>query len=310
MDRISSFTRSMSNMYFKMIYRGFQAYWFLFYSMLISSLIYISFYQLYLPTSQHTKQLNFYYESDCERKVSDGLCSFPKVSIPLHDSDDSVNDGTRVLTRGQHYNFYLELELPLTRINKQLGMFMSQIELISRNGSVITSSSKSTMMSSQDSIFAITKTFVKLVPLFLGFIEEREWLQVPLLENYIDDSYNPAIKVNIAILSKHLHFYSGRLRISAVFSGMRYYMHHWPMLFSLIGFSIVLFIVCSISMLRVAHHASSHAQSNKVPYDYSNLSSAAVSNADLAETKTKSTVGDDDDDAENSSGTGSDEDFA
>ena len=60
--------------------------------------------------------------------VGDALCSFPTVTVLLHDSvSQRASDGSRVLMRGQSYNGDLELLLPLTLRNKNIGMFMVRL---------------------------------------------------------------------------------------------------------------------------------------------------------------------------------------
>ena len=148
---------------------------------------------------------------------------------------------------------HLELVVPLTRNNKHIGMFMSKLDVISRDGSVITSVSRSSMLSAQDSFVATLSTLVKLLPLLLGLIEEKEVVVIPLIENFVDDSYVPAVRVNITVFSKHLEFYSANLRIFAVFTGMRYYMHYWPLLFSFVGFPVIMFFVSMFALLRLGN---------------------------------------------------------
>ena len=54
-----------------------------------------------------------------------------------------------MLTRGQKYDMHLEIVVPLTRNNQHIGMFMSKMDVIARDNSILTSVSRSTMLSTQ-----------------------------------------------------------------------------------------------------------------------------------------------------------------
>ena len=50
---------------------------------------------------------------------------------------------------------------------------------------------------------------------------------------YLQD--NPVTNVKIEIESKWLQLYSAKLRIQAEFTGLRYFMFHWPVVSATIG---------------------------------------------------------------------------
>ena len=245
-QRIWPYIFAVLHFYWRFIYRTIQVYWFSSYSIGISAVLYLTLYHCYLPFHQHVNPLHFYFESNCQRNMGDPLCTFPTVSAQL---GSGFGSDVRVLTRGQPYNMYLDLVLPLSRTNEQSGMFLTQIDVLSKDNVVITSASRSTLLSSQDTYIDRLRMALKLAPLLLGLMEEKEVLVIPLLNNFVDNSFVPAVRVNITIMSKDLHFYSSNLQIVAVFTGLRYYMHNYPIIFAFISFPLVVLLVTLLRIL-------------------------------------------------------------
>nr|KAF6437004.1 BSCL2 lipid droplet biogenesis associated, seipin [Molossus molossus] len=103
----------------------------------VSIFLYGSFYYSYMPTVSHLSPVHFYYRTDCDSSTS-LLCSFPVANVSL-----AKGGRDRVLMYGQPYRVTLELELPESPVNQDLGMFLVTISCYTRGGRIISTSSRS-----------------------------------------------------------------------------------------------------------------------------------------------------------------------
>uniref|UniRef100_A0A9L0IX38 Seipin n=1 Tax=Equus asinus TaxID=9793 RepID=A0A9L0IX38_EQUAS len=103
----------------------------------VSVFLYGSFYYSYMPTVSHLSPVHFYYRTDCDSSAS-LLCSFPVANVSL-----GKGGRDRVLMYGQPYRVTLELELPESPVNQDLGMFLVTISCYTRGGRIISTSSRS-----------------------------------------------------------------------------------------------------------------------------------------------------------------------
>ncbi|XP_057582591.1 seipin isoform X4 [Hippopotamus amphibius kiboko] len=103
----------------------------------VSVFLYGSFYYSYMPTVSHLSPVHFYYRTDCDSSAS-LLCSFPVANVSL-----AKGGRDRVLMYGQPYRVTLELELPESPVNQDLGMFLVTISCYTRGGRIISTSSRS-----------------------------------------------------------------------------------------------------------------------------------------------------------------------
>ncbi|XP_057315063.1 seipin-like [Hydractinia symbiolongicarpus] len=253
-----------------------KAYWFIVYAFVMSLVVFLCFYLFYLPTALHIKPVHFQYRADCGRNVDDALCSFPSAELILHDSSKAADDGIRVLTRGQAYDITLELEVPLSERNKQIGMFMVQIDLLDKSWHKIASSSRSTMLRYESNLLTTLSTLFHIFPLVLGIKEQKQTLVLPLLEDFMDDSYRPAMSARITIHSKYIQMYSAQIKITALFTGVRYYMYNWPITFNLMMFSSIFSIVTLICLWRTLNKETLKESERKEYGDLSESSDGEV----------------------------------
>ncbi|XP_065661601.1 seipin isoform X6 [Hydra vulgaris] len=144
----------------------------------------------------------------------------------------------------------VQLDMPFSEENRNLGMFLSKIDILNKDGKTLASSERSSLFTYESNLLSIISTFFFIFPLLFGFQEQKKWMEVVLLDSFIDSSYEPAEVAKITIYSKRIQFYSARLRIKAVFSGIRYYMHQWPITFSFFAFTNILAVVTMVFLWR------------------------------------------------------------
>lgn len=171
-----------------------------------------------------------------------------------------------VLTFGQTYRMSLQLEMPESQANQELGMFMVKIGCFSQEGGQVASSSRSAgqLLSASSSRFSMLRYHsdllgslrtLLLLPAFLsGAAEQKQVLEVELFSDYTEDPYAPSSTAVIEILSKKVQIYSSQLYIHAHFTGIRHFMFNFPILSALVGVSsnfIFLSLVFILSYLRL-----------------------------------------------------------
>ncbi|XP_051689023.2 seipin isoform X1 [Oryctolagus cuniculus] len=195
----------------------------------VSVFLYGSFYYSYMPTVSHLSPVHFYYRTDCDSS-STSLCSFPVANVSLAKSGRD-----RVLMYGQPYRVTLELELPESPVNQDLGMFLVTVSCYTRGGRVISTSSRSVMLHYRSDLLQMLDTLVFSSLLLFGFAEQKQLLEVELYADYRENSYVPTTGVVIEIHSKRIQMYGAYLRIHAHFTGLRYLLYNFPMTCAFVG---------------------------------------------------------------------------
>ncbi|KAB1272600.1 UBX domain-containing protein 1 [Camelus dromedarius] len=175
----------------------------------VSVFLYGSFYYSYMPTVSHLSPVHFYYR-------------------------DGGYLG-QVLMYGQPYRITLELELPESRVNQDLGMFLVTISCYTRGGRIISTSSRSVMLHYRSDLLQMLDTLVFSSLLLFGFAEQKQVLEVELYPEYRENSYVPTTGAIIEIHSRRIQLYGAYLRIHAHFTGLRYLLYNFPVTCAFIG---------------------------------------------------------------------------
>ncbi|XP_004073201.1 seipin [Oryzias latipes] len=223
----------------------------------IAAFLYGSFYYSYMPTATFSTPVHYYYRMDCQ-SPSSFLCSYPMANISL------MRNKKNVLTFGQVYQITLQLEMPDSPVNQQLGMFMIKTTCFSQDGGQVAASARSAkqMLKASSSRFGmlryrsdLLKTLGTLLflPAFLtGAAEQKQMVEVELFSEYKDDPYAPSVTAVIEILSDKVQIYSSHLYIHAHFTGIRYLLFHFPILSALVGVSTNFIFLSLIFLLSYA----------------------------------------------------------
>ncbi|CAH1791721.1 unnamed protein product [Owenia fusiformis] len=208
----------------------------------ISVFIYGAFYFAYMPSVSHVKPVHFRFSSDCER--GHAVCSFPSSNISLVKPNQD-----QLLMRGQQYKIFLDIEMPESPANRDLGMFMVEIQFYTKYGVEVQRSSRSAILQYRSTLLNIIYTLVYSPLLLLGYVGQKQALHVELIENYVEDPYRPALGAYIEVQSKHIEVYSSRLSIHAHFSGIRYLLFYYPVASAFFGILTNMLFLAIISLL-------------------------------------------------------------
>ncbi|XP_074861117.1 seipin isoform X2 [Carettochelys insculpta] len=167
--------------------------------------------------------------ADCGLPGPD-LCSFPTANVSL-----VKNNRDKVLMYGQPYRISLELELPESPVNQELGMFMVVMSCYTKGGRVISSAARATMLHYRSGLLQTLDTLVFAGLFFLGFAEQKQTIEVELYSDYREDSYVPTVGAVIEIQTKRIQIYGAQLRIHAHFTGLRYLLYNFPVTSAILG---------------------------------------------------------------------------
>ncbi|XP_028839159.1 seipin isoform X2 [Denticeps clupeoides] len=195
----------------------------------VSIFLYGSFYYSYMPTVSFSTPVHFLYRTDCSPSES-LLCSFPTANISL-----LKNGRDQVMGYGQPYRISLDLEMPESPVNEQLGMFMVKMSCYSRDGQIISSVARSAMLHYRSTLLQTISTLFYSPLLVTGLSEQKQLVEVELYSDYRANSYQPAIGALVEIQSLRVQIYSAQLRIHAYFTGIRYLLYNFPLTSAVIG---------------------------------------------------------------------------
>ncbi|KAJ3209312.1 hypothetical protein HDU67_006285 [Dinochytrium kinnereticum] len=142
----------------------------------------------------------------------------------IHMADASLQSGLKV---EQHYNLGLQLWVPNSVENFNLGNFMISMELQSALNKTLAVSTRPVILKYKSELLRTITTLSNAVPLLLGSSHEAQKLNVPLIEDYVETKDSPAHHAIIRISSPSLQVYETHITVEAHFQGLRYFMYHW-----------------------------------------------------------------------------------
>ncbi|XP_071963210.1 seipin-like [Antedon mediterranea] len=224
----------------------------------ISTFLYGSFYYAYMPTAIHSRPVYLTF-SPCEVYSGSKECHFPYANLTF-----VTQSKTQFLMRGQSYNIFLQMDVPQSPTNENLGMFMINLELFAKGGKIVDKSSRPALIKYRSALLKYLEVMIFSPFLMTGYKHEKESLTVELYDNFIDNVYQPIIGANLMIQARRIEMYSSSLEVYARFSGLRYFMFFWPVssaFFGIVGFFTLLCFVTALSWYRCIGLISKHTQS-------------------------------------------------
>uniref|UniRef100_A0A3B3ZMV0 Seipin n=1 Tax=Periophthalmus magnuspinnatus TaxID=409849 RepID=A0A3B3ZMV0_9GOBI len=210
------------------ILQGFVVFSVTFFLLWIAAFLYGSFYYSYLPKAAYSTPVHYYYRTDCESPDS-----FIKIDF-------------FVLTFS--YRMSLQLEMPESPVNQDLGMFMIRATCFSQDGGQVASSARAGMLRYRSELVRTLETLLLLPAFLTATAEQKQVLEVELFSEYTDDPVNTAI---IEILSNKVQIYSSRLLIHAHFTGLRYLLFNFPLISAVVGVSSNFIFLSALFVLKM-----------------------------------------------------------
>lgn len=223
-----------------------------------------AFYYAYMPSITHTRPVHIQFKS-CDASDNTiwkattgftdqpGICSYPSAHV-------SLTRKQQLLMVGQPYRVLVTLDMPESPKNQEAGMFMVCAEMRDHSGTLRGHSCRAAMLHYKSTLHSWISTWLK-IPLYLfNLSEEKQELTVELFSSYQDDEKNSVTDVYIEIQSKQIQFYSVLLHITAHFTGLRYFMFHWPILSAAVGICTNLFFIIIVCLMSWYHWSDNGEQ--------------------------------------------------
>ncbi|KAJ2780732.1 hypothetical protein H4R18_003283 [Coemansia javaensis] len=175
--------------------------------------LYVLFYRLYVPQLLHHAPVYLQYPAS------------PSANTTAVVNFVSAGD-YKFLSTSQAYSVSLDLDVPTSEANQQIGNFMVGLELYNRWGAVAYQSARPSIVPYRSRAVRLLSTAARAVPLVLGLTREAVRLHIPLIEVMYDHHFSPIASARIT-LSRPLQVYAAHIDIRAQFSGLRYWMYYW-----------------------------------------------------------------------------------
>ena len=95
--------------------------------------------------------------------------------------------------------------MPESDVNKNLGMFMTCVQLSSNDYKMVRSTCRSAMMKYRsEPVRSLERYFIWPAQL-TGYSDEKQSVHIPLLDDFLDDPLNPAIRLQFQVFFKLLY---------------------------------------------------------------------------------------------------------
>jgi hypothetical protein len=187
---------------------------------------YLAFYWIYVPELSIQYPVWFHYGTT---HTAFALNDSPPVH-PYSKIDLTIGGRyNQPLRYDQVYSVLLELHVPASERNVDLGNFMVALWLKNSANEIAHFSARPAILRYRSSLLHTMLTFYRTLPLLLGFSDESQRIKVNLIESFVDDYRNPITTAEITLSTPNLQLYAARLVLDAHFSGLRYFMYYWPL---------------------------------------------------------------------------------
>ncbi|TPX60076.1 hypothetical protein SpCBS45565_g07584 [Spizellomyces sp. 'palustris'] len=194
--------------------------------------IYGLFYWIYIPQVAHVIPVYMQYGGPGEKMQPSAYVDFTGANS---------RQQSAYLTPDQHYDLALELVVPDSNNNFELGNFMIYIDLQTKDNRTTASSSRSATLEYRTPLLKTMLTVVKGVPLVLGLTSEAQTVKVLLLEKYEESEAYPIHHALIRLSDNRLQLYQTKLHVDANFQGLRFFMYHWRATTAAVFVSVFMF---------------------------------------------------------------------
>ena len=155
----------------------------------IAAGIYAAFYLSFVPKPIHEGPVHFVFEP-CNEEM--GKCGFLNGSIQL-------GNPPPVLLTDQEYSLSLELEMPESKVNRDLGMFMACTQIISKEKLPMRKNCKSTIMKYKSDMIRSLELIFMWPAILTDYSGEKQVVKIRFLDDYKDDPMNPAMSIGNSI---------------------------------------------------------------------------------------------------------------
>lgn len=175
-----------------------------------SVLIYLAFYQIYVPVVHQQIPVYFQFDSDTPPTavIESSKLSFMRTGIA--------------------YDFILDIDLPdIPGLSLTIGNYMTTLEIYTKEkADPWFRVSRPALIPYRSGVARLVSSTLKMLPVLFGWCDERISHR-SFLAQAIKSPSGASSSVKIALSSKNIPIYDAHLLITAHFTGLRYLMYHW-----------------------------------------------------------------------------------
>jgi len=153
-----------------------------------------------------------------------------------------------LLSSNSAYSFTVHFTFADSPINRQIGMFMMRMNLKNKEGSILSTVSRPTIVPYRTTLQRMVKGIILLIPSLLGVYEETYETTIPCISYFWDDSSDPLRTVQISLSHPDVQLYKATLYIGTELFGIPYALHHY-FIFTSFVFLVLFFIIQWIFLL-------------------------------------------------------------
>ena len=105
------------------------------------------------------------------------------------------------LDSGRHYYLDIALTLPESDANRHIGMFVLEIDLLSNDGAVLASSTRSTMLPYESYFVGMARKFLLLFPILIGATPEARTVTLSCFDHFVESSNQPLASLVVRLIT-------------------------------------------------------------------------------------------------------------
>merc|ERR1711865_105501 len=211
------------------------------FSFVSSASVYFAFYQFYIPQIHHTYPVYFDF-------------SAPGMTTTI----------TPVaLTRNQEFDVAVSMELPESEDNKGAGMFMIDLSLKDETNATISHVRRPCILRYKSTILHWAQTAFYALPYVLGIFEQRQFIDLELLQAAPNPYGNPITQAVLTIDDPAIQLYSASIMFHIQLHGLRYLM--WQYFWSTALCCTFFLTGCMMTMFGLAYLTLSGAEPEVQP---------------------------------------------
>eukprot|EP00002_Diphylleia_rotans_P037815 TRINITY_DN8499_c0_g1_i1.p1 TRINITY_DN8499_c0_g1~~TRINITY_DN8499_c0_g1_i1.p1 ORF type:complete len:309 (+),score=34.67 TRINITY_DN8499_c0_g1_i1:53-979(+) len=133
----------------------------------------------------------------------------------------------RLLTAGYPYSVEIQLLMPESDLNLNLGMFTIQLDMIGTANQTLATSKRSTMLRYRPPSVRGFDSILFFLPHYFGLMEHTQDVNVLLLHDFIESNEQPFHHAKLTIHVPSIHIYSSKLNVKANLRGLVYFLTEW-----------------------------------------------------------------------------------
>ncbi|KAJ0396766.1 hypothetical protein P43SY_008985 [Pythium insidiosum] len=232
-----------------------------------ATVLYSALYYLIIPSRLHEQQIFFDYGTHASLSLRDSrsfALTLPTARLDLLNAEQqwtasslvypSRTKASTVLVPGVTYDVIVELTVPESATNREIGMFMIDTTLSTREERVLASSARPVIV--KDSHLAVqwARALAWLVPYALRLTEPSQTLSVLVVNGYTESNDHPLTGVTITLNHPAVQIYDAKLTIIAQLSGVRYLMYHWSVPTALLVILNIVFVEALALLVVYAYY--------------------------------------------------------